>query len=266
MKFRVDLDMFRGPLDLLLYLVRKHELDITEISLAQLTEQYLNYLAVLEKIDFNVIGEFLDIASTLIEIKSRSVLPRAEEVEAPLEDPHNELVHLLLEYKQYKDASSILEERGRSWQQRFGRQADDAPPRRRDLSDQPIHEVELWDLVSALGRIMRTNAAAQSTSIVYDDTPIQDYMRRIHQQLVSHGQASYTEMFVLGMHKASLIGVFLAILELVRHHGVRAEQSAAHGEIMLTPTDGFDTTLSLDDTDDYGHSEAINAALNDEPS
>ena len=121
MNFRVQLDVFRGPLDLLLYLVRKHEVDILDIPIAMITDQYLEHLAVLEQLDVNEVGDFLEMASMLIEIKSRIVLPRADEEDSELDDPRQELVRRLLEYKKYKDAAGLLEERGRQWQQRVSR-------------------------------------------------------------------------------------------------------------------------------------------------
>ncbi|HYW78150.1 MAG TPA: segregation/condensation protein A, partial [Thermoguttaceae bacterium] len=121
--------MFRGPLDLLLYLVRKHEVEITEIPIALITDQYLAYLAVLERLDVNAVGDFLALASTLIEIKSQRVLPRSDEVDDEMDDPRQELVRRLMEYKKYRDAASILEERSRSWQQHYPRLSNDLPPR-----------------------------------------------------------------------------------------------------------------------------------------
>src|SRR5687767_3983835 len=103
MNFRVELDVFRGPLDLLLYLVRKHEVEITEIPIAPITEQFVAYLEVLKELAVDDVGEFLDMASTLVEIKSRMLLPNPEEVEDPLEDPRHDLVERLLEYKKFKD-------------------------------------------------------------------------------------------------------------------------------------------------------------------
>ncbi len=159
--FRVDLNVFRGPMDLLLYLVRKHEVEIVDIPIAVITDQYLEYLAVIEQLDVNAVGDFLGMASLLIEIKSQQVLPRCDEVDGELDDPRQELVRRLLEYKKYRDAASMLEERGRSWQQRYSRLSTDLPRHERDMADEPIQEVELWDLVSAFGRIMReTDACA----------------------------------------------------------------------------------------------------------
>jgi segregation and condensation protein A len=256
MNFHVDLDTYRGPLDLLLYLVRKHEVEVTNLPIALITRQYLEYLEVLEQLDVDAVGDFLEMASTLIEIKSRQVLPHGEEDEEFLEDPRAQLVEQLLEYKRYKDAASILEERSCQWQKRYPRMADDLPPRRVDAGDQPIREIELWDLVNALGRVMRDNRASQPSSIVYDETPIHVYMNRIHERLVEHGRVAFSEMFEAGMHKSALIGVFLAILELVRHHSVRTEQPSGHGEIWILPGSQFDPHLNLSDIDEYTHRTA----------
>ena len=160
---------------------------------------------------------FLEMAGMLIEIKSKLVLPHPEEDEEAIEDPRNELVEQLLEYKRYKDAASLLEDRRRDWQQRYTRLADDLPTREIDPAEQPIHEVELWDLVSALGRIMKSHEQSDTQEIVYDGTPIEVYMKRLHQRICEDGQIAFSDMFEAGMHKSVLIGVFLAVLELVRH-------------------------------------------------
>ncbi|MDX1946190.1 MAG: segregation/condensation protein A [Pirellulaceae bacterium] len=251
MDFRVELDSFRGPLDLLLYLVRKHEVDITDLPIALITEQYLAYLEVLRELDVNAVGDFLEVASTLIEIKSQLVLPRGGEETEAWDDPRDELVARLLEYKQYKDAASMLDERSRDWQQHYARQASDLPPRRSDPAGQPIQEVELWDLVSALGRILRDSQSSKPATIVYDDTPIQVYMQRIHRKLVDQRRASLTEMFEPGMHKSAIVGVFLAVLELCRHHSVRAEQNDLHGEIWVVPDELFDPGKEIVAVDNY---------------
>ena len=124
------------------------------------------------------VGDFVELASTLIEIKSHSVLPRNDEVEEPLEDPRQDLVRRLLEYKEYRDAASMLEEGARAWRERFPRLSSDLPPQKHNLADEPIHEVELWDLVGAFGRILRKQAAASPLNILYDDTPMETHMRR----------------------------------------------------------------------------------------
>lgn len=252
MSFRVDLaNVFRGPMDLLLYLVRKHEVEITDIPVGLITEQYLTHLEVLKELDADAVGDFLDMASTLIELKSRMVLPHGVEETEAIDDPRDELVTRLLEYKKFKDAASMLEEQSRAAQQRFARLANDAPPRRNDLASEPIQEVELWDLVSAMGRVLRDNTPPPTSNIVYDDTPIQVYMQRIHHKVVEEGRASISEFFTAGAHKSALIGTFLAILELVRHHSVRTEQNDLHGEIWILPGEQFTEDLNISDVDNY---------------
>lgn len=251
MNFRVDLDAFRGPLDLLLYLVRKHEVEILDIPVAVIAEQFAEYLDVLSVIDINAVGDFLEMASTLAEIKSRQVLPHGGEEDEPLDDPRQDLVQRLLDYKRFKDAASLLDDRSRDWQQHYPRLVDDLPPREISPADQPIQEVELWDLVSAFNRIIRESQVVSPTNIVYDDTPIHVYMQRIHQRMTEAGRAAFSEMFTPGMHKSAMIGVFLAILELVRHHSVVTEQPESDGEIWILPGEQFSEPLSLQDVDTY---------------
>ena len=251
MDFRVELDIFRGPLDLLLYLVRKHEVEIVDIPIAAITEQYLSYLSLIQELDVNAVGDFLAMASTLVEIKSQQVLPHGDEIEDSVDDPRQELVERLLEYKRYRDAASLLEERSRLWQQRYPRLTSDLPPRERDPADEPIQEVELWDLVNAFGRIIRDTEAAKPSSIVYDDTPIHVYMSRIHARLLEQGRLSFAELFEPGMHKSTLVGIFLAVLELVRHARVRVDQNSLFGEIWLLANLESAGPLDLSDVDDY---------------
>lgn len=250
--FRVQLDIFRGPMDLLLYLVQKHELVLTEIPIGMVTEQFLEYLDILKELDIDSVGEFVELASTLTEMKSRLVLPSVESEDELLDDPRDELVQRLLEYKKYRDAATVLEEQGRTWQERRSRVANDLPPRNIDISEQPILEVELWDLVSAMGRILRDTQQLQPANIVYDETPIHIYMQDIHDRLVEEGRVAFSDLFTAGMHKSALIGIFLAILELIRHHNMQAEQDPAHGEIWLQVSGESLGRLSLDGMDNYG--------------
>ncbi len=243
--FRIELEVFRGPLDLLHYLVRKHEVDIFDIPISLITDQYLAYLNLLAEIDINAVGDFLEMASSLVEMKSRLVLPRSGEVEEELEDPRRDLVRQLLAYKQFKDAASMLDERGRAWQERFKRLASDEPTRQRNLADEQLVEIELWDLVSAFGRVVRENQTRQPSSIVYDDTPIHVFMQRIHGQLVDTGRVAFSALFEPGRHKSTLVGIFLAVLELVRHYQVRAEQDELFSEIWLVGGEGMPREFAL---------------------
>ncbi|HEX5471150.1 MAG TPA: segregation/condensation protein A [Lacipirellulaceae bacterium] len=236
MQFRVDLDLFRGPLDLLLYLVRKDELDLSELKISSVTEQYLEFISVLEQIDVDAVGDFLEVASLLIEMKSHSVLPGEEEIAEELEDPRQDLVRRLLEYKQYRDAASILEERSREWHERFSRLANDLPGRKDSPDDQPIQEVELWDLVSAFGRVLKAKHAVRGPeSIRYDETPIHVYMQRIDERLRRECRVPFTHFFEDTVHKSKLVAMFLAVLELVRHQHARAAQPELFSEIWLEP-------------------------------
>ncbi len=266
MNFRVELEIFRGPMDLLLYLVRKHEVEITEISIAPITAQFLEYIELLRQLDLNLIGDFVDMASTLLEIKSRMVLPHGGEEADDLPDPRDELVQRLLEYKKYKDAASMLEERSRNWQERFPRLSDDLPPRERNLAAEEIREVELWDLVSAFGRIMRDNQAVQPSNIVYDDTPIHVYMAEIQARLQAEGRLTFQKLFREGMHKSALVGIFLAILELVRNYHVRTDQNDLFGEIWILPGEAAAAEIDPAQVDNYDRtspkSETAAAAAN----
>jgi len=256
MSFRVELEIFRGPLDLLLYLVRKHEVPIHEIPIAPIAEQFLTYIDVLRELQLDQVGDFLDLASTLMEIKSRLILPRADEVEEPLDDPHSELVQRLLEYKKFKDAASLLEERARDWQQHYPRLSQDQSQRPLDPTEEPLQAVELWDLVSAFGRILREQAAAPVSNIRYDDTPIHVYMSRIHAVLRERGRADFRAFIEPGWHRSALVGLFLAVLELVRSHRVTVEQDDLFGEIVLVaPPEmvGSDSPIQFGQVTEYEH-------------
>jgi len=176
-----------------------------------------------------------------LEIKTRWALPHHElDNEFSEIDPREDLVQRLLIYKQFKDASLLLEEQAANWQKRYSRIASDVPPRGTELSEQPIEEVELWDLVSAFGRVLRDNLPRPEESIVYDETPIQVYMLRIHQRLVAEGSLMFSTLFEPGMHKSAMVGIFLAVLELARHHNVRTRQTELHGEIEIGQGEGFE--------------------------
>jgi len=236
--YRVELDDFEGPLDLLLYLVRRQEVDVLEMRIAEITAQFLEFLEVLQVLDLDVIGEFVVLASTLVEIKSRLVLPQAEQVPEELQtdaDPRTELVQQLLEYKRFKDAARLLEDQSAQWQQRYPRLADDRPPSGNDPALDRIKEVELWDLVSALSRILKSNTDTAPTSIIYDDTPIAVYIERIRDRVLAEGRVPFTAFFAGTNLRSKIVGIFLAILELLRHYSFRADQPVPYGEIWVLP-------------------------------
>jgi segregation and condensation protein A len=251
MRFRVQLDMFSGPLDLLWYLVRKHELDVLDIPITLVTEQYLEMIAVFEAVDVNAVGDFLELATRLMEIKSKLMLPSQEDEEQQVEDPRHDMVQRLLEYKKYKDAASMLEQRGQEFQRRFARRVNDLPTSRIDPAEQPIQEVEMWDLVSAFARVIRENAAVQPSNILYDDTPIEVYMDQIRERLAVEPRLSFTSLFEKDMHRSQLVGIFLAILELIRHCHAQVEQDELFSEIWVLAHKS-EPTPSLHVVDDDG--------------
>ena len=237
--YRVKLDSFSGPMDLLLYLVRRNEVDIVRLPIAKITAQFLQFLEVLQLLDLDLIGDFIVLASSLIEIKSRQVLPRADdEVSEELvlaDDPCGELIQQLLEYKRYKDAATALEQQAAAWQERYPRLSDDRPTVGKDPSADSIKEVELWDLVSALSRVIQKKVVESTSSIRYDDTPISVYIDRIGARVRETGKVPFSEFFEGSNLRSKIVGIFLAVLELLRHHGFRAEQPFEYGEIFVLP-------------------------------
>lgn len=232
MDYKVELPTFRGPLDLLLFLVKHHEVDLSDIPMAIITEQFLAYLNILQVIDVEAAGDFLVMAATLMEIKSKMLLPRGEEELKEEEDPRLELVKQLIEYKKYKEAAALLEEQSQRQMARLPRTPLEMPAPL-DLSSQPLRKVELWDLVSAFGRLMRETAALQPSQIVMDETPIQVHMDRIVDLLKQHERLSLTELFTPPRTRGRLLGLFLATLELIKGRLVCAEQPDVFGEFWL---------------------------------
>ncbi|TWU09036.1 Segregation and condensation protein A [Symmachiella macrocystis] len=241
MDYRVELTTYTGPIDLLLYLVRRHEVDVTDLPIAKITAQFGEFLEVLELIDFDLVGEFVVLASTLVEIKSRMVLPRPEEEEAPevdvTEDPRSELVRQLLEYKKFKDAAKLLEDQAALWQQRYPRLSDERPAGGKGARQDHIKDVELWDLVSAFSRIVRQIDPEEQKSIVYDDTPISVYIDRVGKRVKQDQRVAFSAFFEGSNSKSKIVGIFLAILELLRNYYFRAVQEDESGEIWVMPPD-----------------------------
>ncbi|MBM4075506.1 MAG: chromosome segregation protein ScpA [Planctomycetes bacterium] len=238
--YRVHLDLFTGPLDLLLYLVRRNEVDIAKLPISTITNQFLQFLEVLEFLDLDLVGDFIVVASTLVELKSRQVLPRAEEdvetEEIPVVDEAcSELIQQLLEYKKYKEAAVSLELQAAQWQDRYPRLSNDRPAIGKNHAADPIKEVELWDLVSALSRVIQKKVVEESSSIRYDDTPISTYVERIGERVKTVGRVPFSEFFEGSNLRSRIIGIFLAVLELLRHHRFRAEQITDYGEIFVLP-------------------------------
>ena len=233
MEYQVDLESFRGPLDLLLYLVKRHEVDICDIPMARIADQFLHYLQLIELIDVEWAGDFLVMAATLMEIKSKLLLPRSESPVEEEDDPRLELVRQLIEYKKFKDAASLLEAQAERQLCRLPRQVFE-PAAETALDQQPLRSVELWDLVSAFGRLMRETLALQPRQIVIDDTPQHVHRETILRRLEVEERIAFTTFFVPTQPRGRILGLFLAVLELIKQCAILVEQSEMFGEIWIT--------------------------------
>jgi segregation and condensation protein A len=227
--YLVDVETFRGPLDLLLYLVKREEVDVRDIPIARVTEQFKQYLEVLQLIDVERAGDFLVMAATLMEIKSKLLLPRPEEGKEDEDDPRLELVRQLIQYKRFKDAAAALEARAEEQSHRLPRQP--APPS--SSAPPALRPVELWDLVSAFGRLMRETLAMQPQTIAVDQTPLHVYMDLIVERLRAAGRLPLSALFTPPYTRSRLVGLFLAILELTKVRHVVPEQNETFADIWL---------------------------------
>ena len=239
-EYRVNLDVFAGPLDLLLYLVRKEEVDIYDIPIARLTAQYVEYIELLSGLDIDLAGDFLVMAATLMEIKSAMLLPRPEEVErqeGQIEDPRAELVRQLLEYKRFKDAANMLEDSAEVRQQRYTRPAsilERLKPTHEPELD--LDQVSIWTLLEAFDGIMKaTGNRVSSYDHIKDDTPIDLYQIEVLHRLQTEGPMTMEKIFEGRKNRLMMIGLFLGMLELIRNRLIWAEQPEANGPILIKP-------------------------------
>jgi segregation and condensation protein A len=229
--YQVDLDNFRGPLDLLLYLVKREEVDIRDISIARLAEQFKEYVEASRFLDVERAGDFLVMAATLMEMKVRMLLPRAEEEADGAGDPHVELVRQLLQYKRFKEAATLLDALAEEQSYRLPRQPNAAPA---TPTTPAVRPVELWDLVSAFGRLMRETMALQPQDIVVDQTPLHVYMDMILKRLQQETRILFSSLFTPPYTRSRLVGLFLAVLELTKGRQITPEQAEPFSDIWLS--------------------------------
>ncbi len=235
--YRVNLDIFAGPLDLLLYLVRKEEVDIYDISIAKITNQYLRYIEILKSLDIDLAGDFLVMAATLMQIKSAMLLPKAqvEGLEAEdLTDPRTELIRQLLEYKKFKDAANLLADAAEEQKTRFARPDSVIEQLRPDSEPEiDLEQASVWDLLEAFDSIMKSVGTAPDISHITDDTPIDLYQIEILHRLQTDGPMSFERIFESRTGRFVMIGLFLALLELIREELIWVEQQEALGTVYL---------------------------------
>jgi len=229
--------MFAGPMDLLLYLVRKEEVDIYDIPIAKVTEQYIHYVEMLKSMDIDLAGDFLVMAATLMEIKSAMLLPKVSPEQLKAEDiidPRAELIRQLLEYKKFKDAANLLEATADRHGERFSR-PDSIVDKLKPIAEQEfdMDQVSIWDLLDAFDSIMKATSGLADISHIKDDTPIDLYQIEILHRLQSEGPMSFERIFEDKTNQLAMIGLFLALLELIRDSLIWAEQAESTGAIFL---------------------------------
>ncbi len=233
MGYRVELEIYNGPLDLLLYLIRKDEVDIYDIPISRITDQYLTHVEVLKHLDPDSAGDFLALAATLMEIKSRTLLPQPEleQEDEELIDPRSQLVRQLLEYKKFKDAAALLAEAADERSLKFAR-VPVLPQVNGDQID--LEDLQIWDLVEAFGQLLAATLSGPGLHRVeYDDTPIGLYQTNILDRLEREQAMPFSQIFQGRTNRGELIGLFLALLELIRQGLVGVEQDKVFEEIYV---------------------------------
>ncbi len=235
--YRVNLDVFAGPMDLLLYLVRKEEVDIYDISIAKITDQYIRHIEILKSFDIDLAGDFLVMAATLMHVKSAMLLPKddLEQIDTEdLADPRAELIRQLLEYKKFKDASNLLADAADQQKLRFVRPPTIVDRLKPDAEPElDLELVSIWDLLEAFDSIMKATGTYADISLIKDDTPIDLYQIEILNHLQTQGPMTFQRLFQGKPNRAVMVGLFLALLELIRERLIWVEQKTASSEIYL---------------------------------
>ncbi|MGE4358120.1 MAG: ScpA family protein [Candidatus Omnitrophota bacterium] len=232
MSYQVRLEVFEGPLDLLLYLIKKNEVNIFDIPIAQITEQYLEYLELMEMLDLNISGEFLVMAATLINIKSRMLLPPEEKpLEEEEEDPRAELVKRLLEYARFKEVALNLRERELKRKEEFIRK--EGAKQFIDEEGNVYFEASLFDLITAFSKAVGHISRETFQEIIRDEVTVEEKIHELLHLFVSKEVVYFGELLANAKTKIEIIVTFLAILELIRLKEIIARQRELFGEIEI---------------------------------
>ncbi len=241
--YKVDLEVFEGPLDLLLYLIRREEVDIYDIPIEKITAQYMDYLDVMRMLDLNIAGEFLVMAATLMMIKSRMLLPvesRATEEESDEEwvDPRLDLVRQLVEYKKFKDAAGRLLELEVLQSESFGF-GGQAPVFEKTAEDagQALGDIGLFDLLSAFQEVLSRTPMEPLGHLDPIRWSVPDKMEQIIGMTKDGHEVAFSKLFNPESHRAEVIVTFLALLELLRLRQISLQQSGAFHEIIILPAE-----------------------------
>ncbi len=237
--YRVQIEVYEGPLDLLLYLIRREEVDIREVSIEKITSRYLEYLDWMRALNLEIAGEFVVMAATLLYIKSRSLLPAEERTEIELdddeegEDPREELIRKLIEYRRFKDAALHLEEKWLQAEGRFPRPAVEEPEIRPDPAAL-LGDVGLFDLIAALQKVIdRASSRMERHEIFREEYTVADKIEEILRRTATRARIRFSELFEEASSRQEVVVIFLALLELIRLRQVRARQFQPFGEIEI---------------------------------
>ena len=236
--YKVRLEVFEGPLDLLLYLIKKDELEIHDIPMEKITTQYIQYLELMKMLDLNIAGEFLVMAATLMMIKSRMLLPVEDrpEMEEEEEDPRWDLVRQLVEYKKFKDVAMHLESLEARREDIFGRDGAEAV-----LGKEPdvaLHDVGLFDLISAFSEALKKVKSEELREIFAERFTVAEKIETLGDRLRREGRFSISRMFEGMRSRHEIACTFLALLELIRLNQARAVQHETYGEIFIERAEG----------------------------
>jgi segregation and condensation protein A len=217
-EYVITLPAFEGPLDLLLHLIQKHELDIMDIPVSFVTEKYVEYISLMQALSIDITSEYLVMAATLVHIKSKSLLPPDAVVndddESSLDevDPREELIRRLLEYQKYKQAAAELNERGALGRDVFGRGAvleeKEGPA--------PLARVEVWNLLDAFAKVLARNKVKVEHEVSFDQLSITERIQQLCDRLADRGKCQFDELFEGQVTRIDLIITFLALLEMTR--------------------------------------------------
>ena len=228
-QYKVKLEAFEGPLDLLLYLIRKEEVSIYDIPIARITEQYLDYLRAMQELDIGVAGEFLVMAATLIQIKSHMLLPRDPTTEGEeTEDPRAELVYQLLEHQKFKAAANVLHQRATIESAAYARAIVET-----DKSN-PEVAATVFQLFEVFREVLNRQQAITEIEIARDEMTMAEKITEIKLMLTDADEVSARALFERAHSKRELVLIFLAVLELVKELEIRLAQSEMFGDIILT--------------------------------
>lgn len=231
MSYKFRLDIFEGPLDLLLYLIKKNEIDIYNIPVAVITEQYLEYVEAMKALDLDLAGEYLVLAATLIHIKSRMLLPAPDDETEDGEDPREELVRQLLEYKTFKEAALNLNSLTLLGRDIFGRAFNDEEDV--EGSERTIKEIGIFELVEAFRSMVARSSATEIMEIDVEQVSLAERINEVIDELNKKKTLTFSDLIGEISDKMRLIYTFLAILELVKLRIIKVYQTVSYGTIRI---------------------------------